>query len=77
MVEAKIRTFAKNCDLSINMIDRSSYIMKLLEIVSSGLSIEKHEKLTRYMCGMISNPIKNSSFKDQLLKILKIGPLKN
>ena len=44
MVEAKIRTFAKDCDLSPNMIDRSSYIVKLLETVSSGLPKEKNEK---------------------------------
>ena len=64
MIEAKIRAFAKDCDLSTNMIDRSSYIVKLLETVSSGLPKEKHEKLTRYMCGMISNPIENSSLRD-------------
>ena len=66
MVEAKIRTFAKDCDLSPNMIDRSSYIVKLLETVSSGLPKEKHEKLTQYMCGMISNSIKNSSVTNQV-----------
>ena len=71
MVEAKIRTFAKNCNLSINMIDRSSYIMKLLETVSSGLPKEKHEKLNQYMCGMISNPIKNSSLRDQIIENFK------
>ena len=49
MVETKIRKFAKDCDLSPNMIDRSSYIVKLLETVSSGLPKEKHEKLTQYM----------------------------
>ena len=61
MIEANIREFAKSCNLSTNMIARSAYIIKLLETVSSGLSKEKHEKLNRYMCGMISNPIKNSS----------------
>ncbi len=76
MVEARIRTFAKDCDLSTNMIDRSSYIVKLLEAVSSGLPIDKHEKLTRFMCGTISNPIKNSSLRDQIMRLLKIGLLK-
>ena len=71
MVEAKIRAFAKDCDLSTKMIDRSSYIVKLLETVSSGLPKEKHEKLTRYMCAMISNPIKNSSLRDQIIENFK------
>ena len=71
MVEAKIRTFAKDCDLSPNMIDRSSYIVKLLETVSSGLPKEKHDKLTQYMCGMISNSIKNSSGTNQVIETFK------
>ena len=71
MVEAKIRKFAKDCDLSTNMIDRSSYIVKLLETVSSGLPKEKNEKLTRYMCGMISNSNRNSSVRDQIIENFK------
>ena len=71
MVEAKIRTYAKECDLSTNMIERSSYIVKLLETVSSGLPKKKHEKLTRFMCGMISKPIKNNSLGDQIIETFK------
>ena len=71
MVEAKIRKFAKDCDLSTNMIARSAYIIKLLETVSSGLPKEKHEKLTRYMCGMISNSNRNSSVRDQIIENFK------
>ena len=71
MIEAKIRTFAKHCDLSNNMIERSSYIVKLLETVSSGLPKKKHEKLTRFMCGMISDPFKNSFLRDQIIETFK------
>ena len=59
MIEAKVREFARTCNLSTNMIARSAYIIKLLETVSSGLPKEKHEELTQYMCSIISNPIKN------------------
>ena len=71
MIESKIRKFAKDCNLSTNMIARSSYIIKLLETVSSGLPKEKHEKLTQYMCGMISNSIKNSSVTNQVIETFK------
>ena len=71
MVVTKIRKFAKDCDLAPNMIDRSSYIVKLLETVSSGLPKEKHEKLTQYMCGIISNSIKNSSVTNQVIETFK------
>ena len=64
MVEAKIKKFAEVCDLSNNMIARSSYIIKLLETVSSGLPEKKHNKLTTYMCKIVSKLNNSEPFGD-------------
>ena len=50
------------------MIARSSYIIKLLETVSSGLPKKKHNELTTYMCDILSSPIKNSSLSEQIIE---------
>ena len=68
MIESKLRKFAKDCSLSTNMIARSSYIIKLLETVSSGLPKKKHNELTTYMCDILSSPIKNSSLNEQIIE---------
>ena len=44
MLEKQILKFASNCALSDGMKARSSYIIKLLETVSSGLPKKKHHQ---------------------------------
>ena len=71
MLEAVLRKFAEECNISENMIARSSYIVKLLETVSSGLPKEKHDKLTTYMSDILSNSTKNNPLRNQIIKTFK------
>ena len=77
MVEAKIKKFAEVCDLSNNMIARSSYIIKLLETVSSGLPEKKHNKLTTYMCKIVSKLNNSEPFGDQIIETFEGWPVED
>jgi phosphoenolpyruvate carboxylase len=50
----QIKSFASACHLSKSMIDKSTYIITLLEDASSGLNKEKHDQLIECMSTMIS-----------------------
>ncbi len=54
MLNNQIKSFASACHLSKSMIDKSTYIITLLEDASSGLSKEKHDQLIECMSAMIS-----------------------
>ena len=54
MLNNQIKNFASACHLSKSMIDKSTYIITLLEDASSGLSKEKHNQLIECMSTMIS-----------------------
>ena len=54
MLNNQIKSFASVCLLSKSMIDKSTYIITLLEDASSGLSKEKHDQLIECMSTMIS-----------------------
>ena len=77
MIEAEIKKFAGSCGLSNNMIARSSYIIKLLETVSSGLPEKKHNKLTTYMCKIVSKLNNNEPFRDQIIETFKNWPVED
>ena len=54
MLNNQIKSFASACHLSKSMIDKSTYIITLLEDASSGLNKEKHDQLIECMSTMIS-----------------------
>lgn len=54
MLNNQIKSFASACHLSKSIIDKSTYIITLLEDASSGLSKEKHNQLIECMSTMIS-----------------------
>ena len=71
MLEKQILKFADNCSLSERMKARSSYIIKLLEIVSSGLPDGKHQQLTTFMVDIISEEIDENILKETIGKTFK------
>ena len=75
MLEKQILKFADSCSLSDRMKARSSYIVKLLETVSSGLPDEKHHQLTTFMIDIISETIDKNILKEKIGKTFKNWPL--
>ena len=71
MLEKQILKFASNCALSDGMKARSSYIIKLLEAVSSGLPKKKHHQLTTFMIDIMSETSDREALKEQIGDTLK------
>ena len=53
------------------MIDKSTYIINLLEDTSSGLSMEKHNQLINFMSAMISSGEKIKIMRPEIVEKFK------
>jgi len=67
----QIKSFASACHLSKSMIDKSTYIINLLEDTSSGLSMEKHNQLINFMSAMISSGEKIKIMRPEIVEKFK------